>query len=100
MIKFHDLPTEPMVEDHFIHRMIASGYTRAEAEPLVEKAAALSLAMLRGLDQPIMNASPDEGIRTVIQSLVLTMIANVCRKGVEVNAEQQLYNMIFGRLFR
>jgi hypothetical protein len=94
MIEFHNLPTNEVAVQQLVDQLIASGYDRPEAEVLVDKAAVIFLATIRGLDEKIKQTSSDESERTVIQSLIFNQLNRVARVTLEVNMVDEFFRVM------
>lgn len=94
MIRFYNLPANEEACDNLVRQMRDAGYKATEARPLVESAASVTLAILRGMDAKIDAEAKDETARTVIQQLVMHQVTSSMRRAMELNAFHEFLNII------
>lgn len=94
MIRLFELPVNEEALDGLVRDMRTMGFKATEARPLVEKAGALAIATLRGLDEPILKMTEDEVERTMIQQIVFSYLTETMRKMMKANADRQFIEIL------
>lgn len=94
MIKFHEMPANEAAQKQMVQEMTSFGFKPEDAEKLADSACAIVLAMLRGMDDKVREAVSDETDRTIVQQLILHQLIGISRRGLEVNAVQNLMEIL------